>query len=127
MMVNLKVARGHSRGRKRGRNWGLGDGLGRRASAARRKGRAWLEATPLRLRNCLGDFPGGPAGKTSPSNTMDVGLIPGQRAKIRHACGQKTKTENRNNIVTSSIKTKNGPHQTKHLKKKIETGWEYAQ
>ena len=33
------------------------------------------------------------------------------------SCGQKTKTENRNNIVTGSIKTKNGPYPTKNLKK----------
>ena len=109
---------GCSRGRKRGRNWGLGDGWGRRASAARRKRRAWVEATTLRLRNWMGGFPGGPVVKTASSNTVVVGLIPGQELRSDMPCGQKTKTENRNNIVTSSIKTKNGPHQTKNLKKK---------
>ena len=44
-----------------------------------------MEATTLRLRNWLGGFPGGPVVKTAPSNTVDVGLIPGQGAKIRHA------------------------------------------
>ena len=89
MKVNLKVAWGCSRGRKRGRYWGLGDGLGRWASATGRKSRAWLEVTTLRLRNWLGDFPGGPVVKTSPSNTADVGLIPGQGAEIQHVLWSK--------------------------------------
>ena len=39
------------------------------------------------------DFLGDPVVKTSPSNTGDEGLIPGQRAKIPHALqGQNTKT-----------------------------------
>ena len=33
----------------------------------------------------LGNFPGGPVVKTSPSNASGVGLIPGQGAKILHA------------------------------------------
>ena len=38
------------------------------------------------------DFTGGPGIKMSPSNVGDAGLIPGQGAKIPHACG----TENQN-------------------------------
>ena len=44
--------------------------------------------------------------------------------------GQKTKTLNRNNIVTNSTKTKNDPYQKKNLKKKNEitlrTPWAFA-
>ena len=59
----------------------------------------------------LGDFPGGPVGKTLPSSTRGVGLIPGRGAKIPHATrGQKPKTQNGSNIVTDSIKTGNDPH-----------------
>ena len=36
-----------------------------------------------------GDFPGGPVVKTSPSNAVGVGSIPGQGAKIPHALGPK--------------------------------------
>lgn len=32
----------------------------------------------------LADFPGGPVVKTSPSNTSDVGSIPGGGVKIPH-------------------------------------------
>ena len=40
----------------------------------------------LRLRNNdLGDFPGGSVVKTSPSNVLGAGLIPGGGAKIPHA------------------------------------------
>ena len=42
--------------------------------------------------------------KTLPSNAGYVGSIPSQVAKILNAympCSQKTKTENRNNVVTS--------------------------
>ena len=37
------------------------------------------------LKVILWDFPGGPVGKTSPSNSGGVGLIPGWGAKIPHA------------------------------------------
>ena len=43
--------------------------------------------------------------KTLPSSAGGVGSIPGQGAKIPHASGQKTKAQNRSNIVTNSIKT----------------------
>ena len=51
------------------------------------------------------NFPGHPGVKTSPSNAGAAGLIPGQEAKILHALCQKTKTQNRSNIVTNSIRT----------------------
>ena len=37
------------------------------------------------------DFPGGPVGKTLPSNAGRVGLIPGWGAKIHTSLVQKTK------------------------------------
>ena len=58
--------------------------------------------------------------KLLPSDAEDVGSIPGQelRAYIRH--GQKTETENRDDIVTDSIKSlKNSLHEKKILKKII--------
>ena len=36
-------------------------------------------------RHTMGDFPGSPVVKTSPSNAGGMGLIPGQGAKIPHA------------------------------------------
>ena len=39
-----------------------------------------------------GDFPGGPVVKTSPSNTGNTGLIPGQEAKIPFTSWPKNKT-----------------------------------
>ena len=45
--------------------------------------------------------------KTRLYNAEDVGLIPGQGAKIPYASWAKnTKTENRSNVMTNSIKTK---------------------
>ena len=35
----------------------------------------------------LGDFPGGPVVKNSPSNAGEAGSIPEQRSKIPHALG----------------------------------------
>ena len=36
----------------------------------------------------VGDFPGGPVVKNSPSNAEEVGSIPGQETKIPHAVDQ---------------------------------------
>ena len=62
-----------------------------------------------------GDFPGDPAVGTLPSNAEGVGLIPGQRANM--PLSQKTKTYNRSNVVTNSIKTLKMVHTKKILKK----------
>ena len=43
------------------------------------------------------DFPGGPVGKTLPSNVGYAGLIPGWGAKIHMPLGQKTK------LITEAI------------------------
>ena len=52
------------------------------------------------------DFPGGSVVQTSTFNAgVRVSQIPDQGAKIPHALPPKTKTENKNNIVTNSIKT----------------------
>ena len=40
----------------------------------------------------LGDFPGSPVVKTSPSSAGGAGSIPGWGAKISHASWPKTKT-----------------------------------
>ena len=43
---------------------------------------------------------------TSPSNAKDIGLIPGQAAKIPHLCGQRQNIKNaRRDTVTNSVKT----------------------
>ena len=56
----------------------------------------------------FGDFTGGQVVKTSPSNAGDKGSVPGGAARIPHALWPKKKNQNmnnRNNIVTNSIKT----------------------
>ena len=60
------------------------------------------------------DFPGGPLLKTSPFNAGDAGSISAHGIKISYALWLKTKTLNRNNIVTHSIKTL----KMVHIKKK---------
>ena len=56
--------------------------------------------------------------ETSPFNAEGVRLIPGWGAKISHTLGpKKIKTENRNNIVTNSIKTLKKMVHIKHLYK----------
>ena len=63
------------------------------------------------FRSLIRDFAGGPVVKTLPSNAGAAVSIPGQEAKIPRVSGQKTKMQNRSNIVTNSIKIlKNGPH-----------------
>ena len=54
--------------------------------------------------------------KTLPSNARGVGLIPNWKARIPMPRGQKSKTLNRSNIVTSLIKTL----KIAHIKKKLE-------
>ena len=63
------------------------------------------------------DFPGGALVKVLPSNEGNVGLTPGRdlRSHIRH--GQKTKTENRDVIVTDSTEFKKWSTWKKILKK----------
>ena len=55
--------------------------------------------------------------KTLPFNAGDVGSIPGHGAKIPYACSQRTKTQNRSNIVTNQQILKMA-HIKKILKKK---------
>ena len=53
-----------------------------------------------------GAFPGGPVVKNSPSNVGSEDSIPGQGAKIPYASWAKNQSiNNRNSIVTNSIKT----------------------
>ena len=61
------------------------------------------------------DFRGDPVVKTSPSNAGGAGSSPGSGAETHMPRGQKNKTENRNSIVTNSIKT----FKMVHIKKKI--------
>ena len=49
------------------------------------------------------DFPGDPLVMNLPRNSGGVGLIGELRSHMPH--GQKTKTYNRSNIVTNSVKT----------------------
>ena len=66
------------------------------------------------------DFPGGPMGKASPSNTGLVGSTPGSGAKVLHASWPKRKNRKKkqkqycNKLNTDFL---NSPHQ-KNLKKK---------
>ena len=52
--------------------------------------------------------------KTLPSSARGAGSFPGQGTKIPLPfSSQKTKTENRNNIITNSVVFKNGPNPKK--------------
>ena len=64
-----------------------------------------------------GDFSGDPVVKTLPSNKGGTGSISsgGLRSHMPHS--QKTKTQNRSNIVTNSIKTLKMVHIKKNLQK----------
>ena len=54
----------------------------------------------------MGDFPGRPGVKTSPSSAGGAGSVPDVGAKIPHTSWPKNQNvNNRNNIVTNSIKT----------------------
>ena len=63
------------------------------------------------------DFPGSPGVKTSPSN---VGLIPGQGAKTSYALGPKHQNIKQKQCSKFNKDSKNGPHQKKSKKKKLE-------
>ena len=56
------------------------------------------------MKEPLGDVPGGPAVKASPSSAEGAGLITGLGVKISHALKPKNQTKNRSNTVTNSIK-----------------------
>ena len=59
-----------------------------------------------------GDFPGGPAVKTSPSKTGGVGSIPGQGIKIPHALRPKNQNIKQKQYCNKFNKDfKNGPCQ----------------
>ena len=68
-----------------------------------------------------GTSPGSPVAKTSLSNAEGPGLIPGGGAKILHASWPKN--QNRNNIVTNSIKTFKIVHIKKNLREKKKGGF----
>ena len=57
------------------------------------------------LKKVQRDFPGSPVVGTSPSKAKGVSSIPGWGTKIPHELRPKTRTQNRNNVVTNSIKT----------------------
>ena len=79
-----------------------------------------MQETANRKRVYLGDFPGGPVVKTSPSNAGGAGSILGQGAKIPHASWPKNQNIKQKQYCNKFNKDfKNGPHQ-KNLKKKKE-------
>ena len=68
----------------------------------------------------MGDFLGCPVVKTLSSSAKGEGSIPGQGAEIPHGMWpKKQNTNNRRNISTNSIKTKNGSHKKKSLQKRL--------
>ena len=73
------------------------------------------------------DLPGGPVLKISPSNARNMYSIPGWGTKIPHFSWSKTK-QNKNNIVTNSIKTLKLVHifKKKNLKWKLLAGCTYS-
>ena len=61
----------------------------------------------LHIINKLGDFPGSPVVKTSPSNAGGAGLIPDWELRSHTPCGEnknQIKHKNRRSMVTNSIK-----------------------
>ena len=67
----------------------------------------------------MGDFPGDPVVKTSPSNAGGASFIPGQRAKILHDWQPKNQNIKQKQYCNKFNKDfKNCPHQNKNLKKK---------
>ena len=53
-----------------------------------------------------GDFPSDTVVRTPPPNAGDAGSTPGREAKIPHVLQPKNRNiNNRNNLVTNSIKT----------------------
>ena len=67
----------------------------------------------------LRDFSGGPVVKTLPSNAGAEGSITGRELRSHMPRGEKTKTQNRSNLVTDSIKTLKMVHIKKRLLKKV--------
>ena len=68
----------------------------------------------------LGDFPGGPAVKTLPSNAGGVGSIPGPGAETPHALRPKNQNRKHKQYCNKFNKDfKIGPHQKKKSLKKI--------
>ena len=64
----------------------------------------------------LGDFPGGPVVKTSPSNAGGVGSISGWGAKVPHALGPKNQNIKQKQYCNKFNKDfKNGPHHGSNL------------
>ena len=60
---------------------------------------------------CGRDFPDGPGVNTSPSNSGDVGSIPGQGTKILHASGPRNQNIKQKQYCNKFNKDfKNGPH-----------------
>ena len=82
-----------------------------------------LKQTPPRdingRKKSIRDFPGSLVIKTLPSKARSIGSVPGWGAKIPHASWpknqkkKKQKTQNRNSIVTNSIKTLKMVHSKK--------------
>ena len=77
-------------------------------------GRPASNYNSISLRDNDRDFPGGPMVETLPSNPRGLCVIPGQGAELRSHMPV-VKKQNRNNIVTNSIKIL----QWSTLKKKI--------
>ena len=78
----------------------------------------YMQVRKQQLELDMGDFSGSPVVKTLPSKAGGEGSTPGRELRSYMPQGQKTKTQNRSNLVTDSIKTfKNGPHQKKQTNK----------
>ena len=78
----------------------------------------WRRSSVLRIRPW--DFPGGPVVKTSASRAEDVGLIPGQGAKILHTLKPKNQSIKQKQYYNKCIKTFKVLHLEKSWNKEIE-------
>jgi len=79
-------------------------------------------SSPLNMRRCPGNIPGGPMVGTSPFSARALGSIPGLRTKIPHAswpnppAHQNIKQKQYCNKFNKDFK--NGPHQKEKKKRK---------
>ena len=72
----------------------------------------------------MGDFPGGPVVKTSPSSREGVDLIPGHGAKMPYALGPKKQNIKQKQYGKNFNKNLKMIHIKKSLKKKRRRKWE---
>ena len=80
------------------------------------KKRLFQEKIKLQSKHIIGNFPGSPMVKTSPSNGGGTGSIPAWRAKMPPASRPKSQNRRQRQYLTNSIKTLKMVHIKSNLK-----------